>query len=334
MDMEQVEEVKEYSNTKGRKKWSLWLKIVVGIVGTLALFMITVFVVNVISTSVEKKEIEQYGQYVDVDGKKMNVSIQGKDETENGEKTIVLLPGQGTPSPVLDFKLLIDELIPEYKVVTIEPFGYGLSDKTDKERTTENIVSEIHEAVQQLGIKRYILMGHSITGLYAVPYVNNYLDEVIAFIGIDSSVPNQPGMDVKLPLKTMQFMQKSGLMRLLKAVSGDPYKSLAFDEHTKEQMNLISNQVSSNSTMMDELAHLGSNFKNGEKGVYPNDLPVLLFVQSNNEQNPKWVPLHEAQAKQSAQGKMIPMEGSHYLHHTKFKEIAQEFKAYMKEIQK
>lgn len=332
--MEQVEEVKEYSNTKGRKKWSLWLKIVVGIVGTLALFMITVFVVNVISTSVEKKEIEQYGQYVDVDGKKMNVSIQGKDETENGEKTIVLLPGQGTPSPVLDFKLLIDELIPEYKVVTIEPFGYGLSDKTDKERTTENIVSEIHEAVQQLGIKRYILMGHSITGLYAVPYVNNYLDEVIAFIGIDSSVPNQPGMDVKLPLKTMQFMQKSGLMRLLKAVSGDPYKSLAFDEHTKEQMNLISNQVSSNSTMMDELAHLGSNFKNGEKGVYPNDLPVLLFVQSNNEQNPKWVPLHEAQAKQSAQGKMIPMEGSHYLHHTKFKEIAQEFKAYMKEIQK
>lgn len=334
MDMEQVEEVKVSKEKKSRKKWSLWLKIVIGLVGTIVLFMVTLFVVNAISTSVEKKNIEQYGQYVDVDGKKINVSIQGKDETENGEKTIVLLPGQGTPSPVLDFKLLIDELIPEYKVVTIEPFGYGLSDKTDKERTTENIVSEIHEAVQQLGIKRYILMGHSITGLYAVPYVNNYRDEVIAFIGIDSSVPNQPGMDVKLPLKTMQFMQKSGLMRLLKAVSGDPYKSLAFDEHTKEQMNLISNQVSSNSTMMDELAHLGSNFKNGEKGVYPNDLPVLLFVQSNNEQNPKWVPLHEAQAKQSAQGKMIPMVGSHYLHHTKSKEIAQEFKSYMKEIQK
>lgn len=334
MDMEQVEEVKGNKEKKSRKKWSLWLKIVVGLVGTIVLFMVTLFVVNAISTSVEKKNIEQYGQYVEVDGKKMNVSIQGKDETENGEKTIVLLPGQGTPSPVLDFKLLIDELIPEYKVVTIEPFGYGLSDKTDKERTTENIVGEIHEAVQQLGIKRYILMGHSITGLYAVPYVNNYRDEVIAFIGIDSSVPNQPGMDVKLPLKTMSFMQKSGLMRLIKAVSGDQYKSLAFDEHTKEQMNLISNQVSSNSTMMDELAHLGSNFKNGEKGVYPNDLPVLLFVQSNNEQNPKWVPLHEAQVKQSKLGKMIPMEGSHYLHHTKFKEIAQEFKAYMKEIKK
>lgn len=318
----------EKTGTKNRKKRHLWLKIIGGILGALVLFMGITFVVNVISNGVEKKKIESYGQYVNVDGKKMNVLIQG-----SGEQTIVLLPGQGTPSPALDFKLLIDELSPDYKVVAIEPFGYGLSDETGKERTTENIVSEVHEAVQQLGIDRYVLMGHSITGLYGVSYVNNYPDEVLAFVGIDSSVPNQPGMDVKLPLKSMQFLQKSGLMRLLKKVSGDPYQSLAFDEHTKEQMNLISNQVTSNRTMIDELKHLGSNFKNAEKLTYPHDLPVLLFVQSNNEQNKLWVPLHEEQAKQSAQGKMIPMEGSHYLHHTKFKEIAQEFKEYMKTIQ-
>ncbi|OBR68222.1 alpha/beta hydrolase [Paenibacillus oryzae] len=314
--------------TKSRKRRHLWLKIIGGIVGVFVLFLGITFVVNAISNGMEKKKIEQYGQYVTVDNKKMNVSIQG-----SGEQTIVLLPGQGTPSPVLDFKLLIDELTPDYKVVAIEPFGYGLSDKTDKDRTTENIVSEVHEAVQQLGIDRYILMGHSITGLYGVTYVKNYPDEVIAFIGIDSSVPNQPGMDAKLPLKSMKFLQDSGLMRLIKKVSGDPYESLAFDEHTKEQMNLISNRVSVNPTLINELKHLGSNFKNAEQLSYPQDLPVLLFVQSNNEHNKQWVPLHEEQAKLSAQGKMIPMEGSHYLHHTKFKEIAEEFKAYMKEIQ-
>jgi pimeloyl-ACP methyl ester carboxylesterase len=176
-------------------------------------------------------------------------------------------------------------------------------------------------------------MGHSITGLYAVSYVDTYPDEVTAFIGIDSSVPNQPGMDAKLPLKFMQFLQKSGLMRLLQKVSGDPYESLAFDDHTKEQMRLISNQVATNPTLIDELRHLASNFSNGEKLTYPQDLPVLLFVQSNNEQNKDWIPLHEEQIKQSAQGKMIPMEGPHYLHHTKYKEIAAEFKAYMKQIQ-
>ncbi|MEK3835878.1 alpha/beta fold hydrolase [Paenibacillus sp. FSL R7-0128] len=313
---------------KGRKKRRLWLKILGGIIGVLVLFIGITFIVNVISNGIEKKKIESYGQYVNVDGKKMNVLIQG-----SGEQTIVLLPGQGTASPVLDFKPLIDQLTPSYKVVAIEPFGYGLSDGTDKERTTENIISEIHEAVQQLGLKRYILMGHSITGLYAVSYVNAYPDEVQAFVGIDSSVPNQPGMDVKLPLKAMKFAKDSGVMRLLTKLSGDSFKSLDYDEHTKEQMKLITNVHGNNSTLMNELSHLGSNFKNGSKLKYPQDLPVLLFAQSNNENNKQWIPLHEEQAKQSSQGKLIPMVGSHYLHHTKYKEIVEEFKEYMKTVQ-
>ncbi|WP_342569882.1 alpha/beta hydrolase [Paenibacillus sp. FSL R5-0749] len=327
MDVGKTEDT-TITGTKGRKRRKLWLKIMGGIIGAVVLFMGITFVVHTISNGIEKKKIESYGQYVNVDGKKMNVSIQG-----SGEQTIVLLPGQGTPSPVIDFKLLIDELTSDYRVVAIEPFGYGLSDQTDSERTTENIVSEVHEAVQQLGINRYILMGHSITGLYAATYVNTYPDEVSAFVGIDSSVPNQPGMDVKLPLNLMKFLKQSGLMRVLAKVSGDSDASLAYDEHTREQMRLISNQVSTNPTMINELEHLGSNFKNGENLTYPRDMPMLLFVQSNNEHNPQWIPLHEEQAKQSAQGKMIPMEGSHYLHHTKYKEIAEEFKSYMKQLQ-
>ncbi|ETT56217.1 alpha/beta hydrolase [Paenibacillus sp. FSL H7-0350] len=319
---------KNNTETKGRKKRYLWLKILGGIVAALVLLIGITYVVNVISNGSDKKKIETYGQYVNVEGKKMNVSIQG-----SGEQTIVLLPGQGTPSPVLDFKPLIDELSPSYKVVAIEPFGYGLSDETDKERTTENIISEIHEAVQQLGLKRYILMGHSITGLYAVSYVNAYPNEVEAFVGIDSSVPNQPGMDVKLPLGAMKFAKDSGVMRLLTKLSGDSFKSLDYDEHTKEQMKFISAVHGSNSTLMNELSHLGSNFKNGSKLTYPQDLPVLLFAQSNNEHNKQWIPLHEEQAKQSSQGKLIPMVGSHYLHHTKYKEIAEEFKEYMKTVQ-
>lgn len=322
-------ETKDDMGNRPGKLGRLFLKIIAGFVIALILFLAITYVVNAICDRIEKKKIEPYGQSVEVDGKKMNVFIQG-----NGDQTIVLLPGQGTPSPVLDFKPLIDELSPDYKVVAIEPFGYGLSDETEKERTTENIVSEIHQAVQQLNLDHYILMGHSITGLYGATYVNNYRDEVQAFIGIDSSVPNQPGMDAKLPLKTLEFLKRSGLMRLIKKLEVNRYESLPLDQHASEQMNLISNQVSSNKTMMNELKHLGSNFKNGEKLTYPHDLPMLLFVLSNNEKNPWWLPLHEEQAKQSQYGKVIPMEGTHYLHHTKYKEIAQEFKAYMKEIRK
>ena len=49
----------------------------------------------------------------------------------------------------------------KYEVITIEPFGYGLSDSTKRKRTIENIVEELHECVKNLGEEEYYLMGHS-----------------------------------------------------------------------------------------------------------------------------------------------------------------------------
>ena len=60
-----------------------------------------------------------------------------------------------------------------------------------------------------------MLMGHSIAGIYGIDYVNKYPNEVTAFVGIDSSVATQPGMDVKFPIKTFAFLKKSGLLRLV-----------------------------------------------------------------------------------------------------------------------
>ncbi|MCG7410461.1 alpha/beta hydrolase [Paenibacillus sp. ACRRX] len=325
--MTQTEEKKMGNGTKFKKVRSILLKIIAAIVIVIVLFLGIVYIMNVISTNSEKKQIEPYGQHVSVDGKNMNVLIQG-----TGEETIVLLPGFGTATPILDFKLLIDELSPFYKVVAVEPFGYGLSDETEKERTTENIVGEVHEALQQLNINRYILMGHSIAGIYGIDYVSKYRDEVTAFVGIDSSVPTQPGMDVKFPLKKLELLKKSGLLRFALQFSADPYKGLAFDEKTVEQMNLITKQVSNNDTMLNEMDHIGSNFKGAQGLTFPKDIPLLLFVQSNNEARKEWVPLHEEQAKESAYGKIITMVGSHYLHHTQFKEIAENVRAYMKEV--
>lgn len=173
------------AGTRTSKILNILLKVVGAIIIAIVLFLAIVYTVNLISNKSEQNKIEPYGQLVPVDGKNMNVYIQGK-----GEETVVLLPGYGTAAPALDFKALIDELSPFYKVVMIEPFGYGLSDLTKKERSTENIVSEIHEALQALNIDRYILMGHSISGIYGLDYVNKYENEVSAFVGLDSSVPS------------------------------------------------------------------------------------------------------------------------------------------------
>lgn len=177
---------------------------------TIVVLLAIVFTVNIVCNKIEQGKIEPYGQLVSVNGKKMNITIQGK-----GTETIVLLPGFGTAAPTLDFKPLIDELAPYYKIVSVEPFGYGLSEDTAKERSTENIVSEIHEALQELKIDRYMLMGHSIAGIYGLDYVNKYRNEVTGFVGIDSSVPTQDGMDTKFPIKSLQLLKNQGLHEFL-----------------------------------------------------------------------------------------------------------------------
>jgi len=316
----------EVTKKRMRKPLRILLKTLGAIAAAIVLFLAIVFFVNVFATNSEQGKIEPYGQHVSVDGKNMNVLIQGE-----GEETIVLLPGFGTATPALDFKLLIDQLSPFYKVVAIEPFGYGLSDETEKERTTENIVGEIHEALQQLNINRYIFMGHSITGIYGIDYVNKYPNEVTAFVGIDSSVPTQPGMDVKFPLKKLELLKKSGFLRLMMNLGADPYTGLAFDEKTVEQMKMISFKNMNNDTTLNEMDHISSNFKGAQGLTFPKDLPLLLFVQSDNQDVAGWIPLHEGQIKDSVHGKVITMDGSHYLHHTKFKEIAENVRTFMKE---
>lgn len=47
---------------------------------------------------------------------------------------------------------MINELKKDYRVVTIEPFGYGLSSQTNRRRSIENIVDEIHQVAQKLKI--------------------------------------------------------------------------------------------------------------------------------------------------------------------------------------
>jgi pimeloyl-ACP methyl ester carboxylesterase len=122
---------------------------------------------------------------VELDGENMHIYTKGE-----GENTFVLLSGLGTTAPVLDFEPLVNELAKENKVVVVEGFGYGWSDLTKKERTVENIVGEIRAALQLANIKGpYILMPHSISGIYSMYYANKYPEEVKAIIGIDPTLP-------------------------------------------------------------------------------------------------------------------------------------------------
>ncbi|MFJ2370652.1 alpha/beta fold hydrolase [Microbacterium sp. NPDC087665] len=307
-----------------RKPWKVVLT-TLGVIVAVPVFAIaSTAIVNVIATRVEASVFTAYGELVPVDGKSMNVAVAGE-----GDETIVLLPGLGTAAPGLDFEPLIAELQTTHRVVAVEPFGTGLSDQTDVARTAENISREVHEALQQLGIDRYALMGHSISGIYALTYTAAYPDEVTAFIGIDSSVPDQPGWNDPIPTSTIATLSNLGLTRVLSAIAADPYEGLPYDEATADRMNVLSARNAAAPTMLDEMDHVPANFESVSGTTFAADLPVLLFVAADDAEVPRWLELHEAQAASVDHGRVVALEGGHYLHHTQSATLADETRTFL-----
>ncbi|WP_202565559.1 alpha/beta fold hydrolase [Agreia sp. COWG] len=294
------------------------------IVAIPVLLLGTTAAVNAVATRAEASEITSYGQLVPVDGKNMNVVVTGA-----GSETIVLLPGLGTAAPGLDFEPLIAELSPRYRVVAVEPFGTGLSDATDTERTAENISREVHGALQELGIDRYVLMGHSIAGIYALEYSQLYANELIAFVGIDSSVPDQPGWDEPIPTDALVAVNGLGITRLLSSLADDPYKGLPYDAKTVKQMSLLTTKNAAAPTMVNEMKNTPSNFASVSGKTFPKDLPLLLFVRADDTDVDGWLDLHEQQAASVDNGRVITLRGEHYLHHTLSPQIVEDTSAFL-----
>ncbi|AIQ47379.1 alpha/beta hydrolase [Paenibacillus sp. FSL R7-0273] len=312
------------NRSTAKKVLHIVLKIIAAFIILVLLFIAVVFTVNKASSYSEQKRTDHYGQLVPVDGKQMNVFIEGQ-----GKETIVLLPGYGTAAPALDFKPLISELSPYYKVVVVEPFGYGLSDQTGKERTTANIVSEIHEALQSLHIDRYILMAHSISGLYSLDYVNQYSNEVSAYIGLDSSVPALREQRItSSDTKPVKWFRDLGFARVQLKLSPDAYEGLPYDEHTLDQINILMRKNMYNPTQLNEAVSMYANYDAAEQQSFPANLPVLFFLQENHPVTDQWVPEHEKQIEDSLQGEIILLDADHYLYRSHSAEISEKIRGF------
>ncbi len=302
-----------------RKPLKITLFALGGILAIPVLLVGTTFAVNAVATRHELASIDDYGQRVDVGGRDMNVVITG-----TGEDTIVLLPGLGTASPWLDYQPLVAELRRDHRVVVVEPFGYGLSDQTDVPRTTDNIVTEVHTALQESGVTDYVLMGHSIAGLYALTYADRYRDEVRAFVGIDTSVPNQPGWDEPASTAGLTELRDLGITRALAALSGDAYAGLPYTDEEKQQMGYFTTRNATAPTVLGELEQAHANFAAASALTFPADLPVLLFIATDDADFGTWEELHDGQVAHLRNGSVVPLAGTHYLHHTQSVTMAQD----------
>lgn len=245
---------------------------------------------------------------VEVKGKTMKAHVKG-----SGDKTIVMLSGWGTDSPIDDFFPLYDELSKDYKVVVLEYFGYFGSDISSDERTNATMVQEIRTALYKLNINPpYILMPHSMSGLYSLYYANNYPSEVLGIIGIDMSLPQKQ------------------LERWTEETFGET-------KITQESSNL-------NVSIINQWNSFYDNSKELKDLKYPLNLPVLAFLATEQikvvdemikcgAMQTSWIQMNDNMITNAAiQTKKI-LEGEHYLHHSQFDEIVKISREFIESLQ-
>ncbi|MNJ50572.1 Alpha/beta hydrolase family protein [compost metagenome] len=166
-------------------------------------------------------------------------------------------------------------------------------------------------------------MAHSISGLYSLDYVNQYPDEVKAFIGLDTSVPSLSEMKVEpSDIEPIKWFRNLGFHRIQLYLSADPYDGLHYDEETKEQLNILIRKNMYNTTQLNEAVSMYSNYKEAEQLTFPPNLPILFFVQAKHPVVDQWIPEHEKQIAGSNHGEMVLLDAGHYLYRSHPEEIS------------
>lgn len=304
------------------------LKTITWLVGLLALALLAIFLYNRFQIAQESKLIEKpIGQLVEVEGKKLNVYTAGK-----GKKTLVFLAGLATNAPVLDFKALYSKLEDDYRIVVVERLGYGYSDDGNDDRSLDRQVEQTRKALKAAKISGpYVLVPHSIAGLETIHWANHYPEEVEAIIGLDMTMPHREVSDhMDLLFQTFQLGGMLGLARLpifFDENSSPAIKSGALNDQEKAIFKALFHRRSITQAVMNEVKDRKKNVETINKEPVP-QIPTLIFaaVQKGGEA-PK---LEKEFVAQNAQAKLVTLEGSHYIHDEKPKEIAQQIKEFLK----
>ena len=172
---------------KAKKAFKKIIKVFLIILAILLLLWLLIFIGSKIRLKNDKEFLEEKG-YIDLVSAgeySVNVLICGN---ENGNHRIIAMAGYGIPDSCITMRRMTAALETDDQVIFIDRAGYGVSDDTAQDMTVENIVEAYRTALKNAGIKApYVLMPHSIGGVYATYWESKYPEEIEAVAIIDGT---------------------------------------------------------------------------------------------------------------------------------------------------
>lgn len=113
------------------------------------------------------------------DGVSLACEIRGK-----GDTALVFLHGWGGDREY--WKNQADVFAADYTVVTLDQAGHGESGKGRKAWTVDALAGDVEAVVKDLGLKRVVLVGHSMGGPVALLAAKRLPGTVVAVVGVDT----------------------------------------------------------------------------------------------------------------------------------------------------
>lgn len=282
------------------------------------------------------------GVLVDVGGRKMHVHVVGE-----GPRTVVMLPGLGTSSPDIDFRPLTRRL-EGYRVAIPEPLGYGWSDDTPEPRDADRIIDEIRTGLRAAGVEPpYLLLGHSVAGLYLRRWACRYPDEAEGLILDDPSLPEQAEeaeMMQGLPdhgraltlLRVASALNRFGLGRIWTRLSEPGYTVFRAGGDMAALPAVLAQAAEkwNDRAVLGEYVAFRANAKAAGE-AFPR-CPILMFVANGPascgamtfKSGFSWVDAHRKTAERAVRGRCVVLPGGHYLHWMFPDRMAEEIRAF------
>jgi pimeloyl-ACP methyl ester carboxylesterase len=196
-----------------RNGWLFWLWR--GLLGLLALIVILALAgvtYQAVATANDQQTYLPPGQLVDVGGYRLHLHCIG---TANpGSPTVILEAGGGLASP--GWTWVQSAVAASTRVCAYDRAGYGWSDPGPTPRDARQVVHELHTLLDQADIAGpYVLVGHSVGGMYVRVYAAQHPADVAGLVLVDSSHPDQLARSPSIRAEQEDFQRLLQFLPLL-----------------------------------------------------------------------------------------------------------------------
>ena len=166
------------------------------------------------------------------------------------------------------------------RFAVIERPGYGLSDVGKSDMTAEYVVECSRRALKNAGIEApYVLMPHSLGGIYATYWVNTYPDEIEGVLFLDSVF--DPDEQMSLPPNfydhLFNMLVSTGVYRALEGAEiSNPLVEWLPESYQSDAVTML-NYRPYNRSISSELALIDENLQTAWDSIHPTECPKIYI---------------------------------------------------------